>query len=119
MLNSFIDEITTLLLKWWVWLAWITVAVVAKFSHNLSMGKKITFWGGMGSVGLAFSLGLMVANIMIYIGWNDVRGTTVTIFFSIISDRFFTWLIANWKQIIRYALNYKPAEDDKDNNLLP
>lgn len=112
-LNEFSKELTAIALKWWVYLFWITLAVVAKISYDGSMGKKITIWQILLSSGLAFPFGLFAANICIGLGTKTYIGTSIAIFVTLVCDKVFTWIIANYKGILRHLLNYRPDEEDK------
>lgn len=108
--QEFWTEISAIALKWWAWLAWITVAVLARVCYTYSVKQEIKFWGWIAIIGMAYSVGLIIANICRNAGLDDYRGQTISLFSALVADKLLTYVIANWKGIVKHLLNYRPED---------
>lgn len=106
-MNELENKLIAILGKWWLWLIYIFLGVVAKFSYDLSMRKKINFWQAMGSTGLSVVAGIVVAHFCMSNGY-DKYGYLLVIFVTLLSDKIATFVITNWKDILAYLLRIPP-----------
>lgn len=57
--------------KWWVWLFYILIGMVGKFSYDLGTGKKLSWTKILSSAGIALFVGFISSAICLYNGWNE------------------------------------------------
>lgn len=60
------EEIASFLSKAWVWCAYIIIGIVGKFSHDLIMGKKLTWLQVFASIGIALFTGFIASMICLH-----------------------------------------------------
>lgn len=54
-------EIIALITKWWVWLCYILLGIVAQFSYALIQKRKISIWQALGQAGISIFIGVLAS----------------------------------------------------------
>ena len=99
------EEIAAFLSKAWVWCAYIIIGIVGKFSHDLIMGKKLTWLQVFASIGIALFMGFIASMICIR-NFPDQAAYIVPIS-TLLSEKLIIALFSvNYKQIFQDIAKY-------------
>lgn len=71
-------ETLTFLSKAWVWILYIVVGIIGKFSHDLIMGRKLTWLQVLSSIGIALFMGFL-SSVICYTRYPDYAAFIVPV----------------------------------------
>lgn len=60
------EEIISLFSKIWVWILYVLVGLMAKYSYDIITGKRVSFIQALASAGAAIAIGVIASAICIY-----------------------------------------------------
>lgn len=95
-----IDELGEALAKWWVYLFYIAIGIIGKFSWDISRNKKITFLGALSTVGISGFIGY-ISSVYCRNNGLDEKAAYIVPICTLLSDKILTYVIARikWKEI--------------------
>jgi hypothetical protein len=101
-----VDEVATFFTRWWVYLFYILIGIVGKFSWDISRNKRITFLGALSTVGISGFVGYISSVYCHNRGLEDMAAYVVPIS-TLLSDKILTYLIVRirWKEIRNALFN--------------
>jgi hypothetical protein len=95
------DELLTLFSKIWTWVCLILLGMVGMFSHNLYVGRKMTFREAIGSFGVSFFVGVLTS-LLCYLQEWDKAGVWIVPFATLLSDKIMMAILAlDWDKNIK------------------
>ena len=101
------EEVIALFSKIWVWAALIFTGMIGMVSSNLFTSRKLTFWQIVGSLGLAFFIGVTVSIICYFYEW-DKAGMVLVPMCTLLSEKIVVALLAiNWEKNIKETVKNK------------
>lgn len=107
MLEEAKTEAIALLSKIWVWAALIFIGMIGMVSSNLFTSRKLTFWQVVGSLGLAFFVGVTVSMVCYFYEWERA-GMVLVPMCTLLSEKIVVAVLAiNWEKNIKETLKNK------------
>ena len=96
------EEIADFFAKWWVYLFYILIGILGKFSWDISRRRKITWLGALSTVGLSGFIGYLSAVYCRNNNLNDKAAYIVPIC-TLFSDKIITYVVfrINWRELRR------------------
>ncbi|MBL7720129.1 MAG: hypothetical protein JNL72_14930 [Flavipsychrobacter sp.] len=99
-MQKYLEEIVTFFSKWWVYLIYIFIGIVGKFSWELSRKKRITFAGAISTVGISGFIGYISS---VYCQNNSLEDKAAYIvpICTLLSDKIISYLVfrVKWKEL--------------------
>lgn len=93
------EEFINFLSKVWFWAAYIFIGIIAKFSYNVIIGKKISLLQAIGSAGIAFFAGFIACSLC-YLHDAERDAMWIVPCATLISDKLVIAAMgADWKQL--------------------
>lgn len=94
------EEVVNFFSKWWVYLFYVLIGIVGKFSWDISRRKRITFLGAMSTVGISGFIGYISSVYCYNNGYTDKAAYIVPIC-TLLSDKILTYVVfrVKWKEI--------------------
>jgi|SRR6185503_7840949 len=100
------QEIAVWFTKAWVWLLYIIVGLVGKFSYDLLTGRKITWWQALASTGIALFFGFLAVAYCMYKEY-DKGGMFIVPIATLLSEKLMIAIFAiNWKKVTADMVQY-------------
>src|ERR1043165_1508292 len=94
-----IEEIISFFTKWWVYLFYILIGIVGKFSWDISRKKRITFLGAVSTVGLSGFIGY-ISSVYCQNNSLDDKAAYIVPICTLLSDKIIAYLVIRikWKE---------------------
>lgn len=103
------EEIIAFFTKWWVYVFYVLIGIVGKFSWDISRKKRITFLSAISTVGISGFIGYISS---VYCSNNQLENKAAYIvpICTLLSDKIISYLIlrVKWKEIKDAFLNIDP-----------
>jgi membrane associated rhomboid family serine protease len=97
---NFLEDIISYFSKWYVYLFYILIGIVGKFSWDISRRRKITFLSAISTVGISGFIGYISS---VYCSNNAMENQAAYIvpICTLLSDKIISYLIfrVKWKEI--------------------
>lgn len=104
-MEMFKEEIAAFLSKIWVWGVYILIGIIGKFSHDLIMGKRLTWLQIFASIGIALFCGF-IASVICMNNFPDKAAYIVPVA-TLLSEKIVVALVAvDYKTIISEMAQY-------------
>lgn len=111
------NEIYIFLAKIWMWVAFVFIGVVAKFSYDVSIKKKYTWVTFTAALGIALFVGYITSAWCRYKGWQE-EGMFIVPLATLLSEKLVEIAVANAHKLIQHFTKWKPSEKDDDKTTL-
>jgi hypothetical protein len=98
-MEQFKEEIIAGVSKIWVWLLYILMGLIAKYSYDIMRGKKITLLQAMASAGIALFVGFISSALCVQ---HDMEkeGMWIVPISTLLSEKLLMALFAiDWKRV--------------------
>ena len=94
------EDIVSFFSKWWVYLFYIVIGILGKFSWDISRRKRITFLSAVSTVGISGFMGYISSVYCSNNALDDKAGYIVPIC-TLLSDKIITYLAfrVKWRDI--------------------
>ncbi len=103
------EEIIAFFTKWWVYVLYVLIGIVGKFSWDISRKKRITFLSAISTVGISGFIGYISS---VYCSNNHLENKAAYIvpICTLLSDKIISYLVfrVKWKEIKDAILNIDP-----------
>lgn len=100
------EDIAIWFSKIWVWILYIIVGLVGKFSYDLLTGKKITMWQALASTGVALFFGFLSVAFCMYKEY-DKGGMFIVPITTLLSEKLMIAIFAvDWKKVTADLVQY-------------
>lgn len=95
------QEVLAFFTRWWLYLCYILIGIVTKFSYDLVKKKKISFLQAIGSTGIAGFLGFLATLYCVHKDLSTTLAGIIVPLATILSDKIFTWLFTrDWGKML-------------------
>lgn len=107
------EEIWAFFSKFYVWILYVFIGLLAHVSHILAGKQKPTTLQFFSSMGIAIFVGYLssawcIANA-------PEQGKYIVPIATLLSDKVLSWIMTNWKLILRKVLNLEDETENKSN----
>ncbi len=104
--SDYLNQILELIYKWWVWLFYIAIGMIGKFSHDLVTGKKLSWTQVFSSIGIALFVGFISSAICMYNDWQQ-QGQYIVPICTLLSEKLVLALFAvDYKKMMAEFAQY-------------
>jgi uncharacterized membrane protein len=99
-LPKFIEELVAFFSKWWVYIVYIFIGIVGKFSWDISRRKRITWLGAISTVGISGFVGY-ISSVYCHNNSLDEKAAYIVPICTLLSDKILTYVVVRikWKEL--------------------